>query len=65
MERGFAAMLLKNVFTRVRGMVTQQRHRSDRARFPMNTFLADLMSPDRSIVVITKEFPRNPTENKL
>ena len=50
--------------TRVRGMVTTQRQRSDTARFPMNTFLAVLMSGDRRMVASTRQLPVHPTTYK-
>ena len=50
--------------TRVRGMVTTQRQRSDTARFPMNTFLAVLMSGDRRMVASTRQLPAHPTTYK-
>ena len=50
--------------TRVRGMVTTQRQRSDTARFPMNTFLAVLMSGDRRMVASTRQLPAHPTTHK-
>ena len=43
-------------------MVTTQRQRSDRARLPMKTFLADRISGALIMVMRTREFPRNPTE---
>ena len=52
------------VLTRVRGMVTTQRQRSDTARFPMNTFLAVLMSGDRRMVASTRQLPAHPTTYK-
>ena len=45
-------------------MVTTQRQRSDTARFPMNTFLAVLMSGDRRMVASTRQLPAHPTTHK-
>ena len=47
--------------TRVRGMVTTHRQRSDRARFPIKTFLAVLISGERRMVARTRRLPRLPT----
>ena len=47
--------------TRVRGMVTTHRQRSERARFPMRTFLAVLISEERRMVDRTSRLPRLPT----
>ena len=49
------------VLTSVRGMVTTHRQRSERARFPMRTFLAVLISEERRMVANTKRLPRLPT----
>ena len=50
-----------NIPTKVRGMVTQHKHMSEMARFPINTFLADRISSVLRTAVITKKFPTHPT----
>ena len=57
----FKNNLPSSLLTKVRGMVTQHKHMSEIARFPINTFLADRISPDLRTVVITKKFPTHPT----
>ena len=42
-------------------MVTTHRQRSDRARFPIKTFLAVLISEERRMVASTRMLPRLPT----
>ena len=56
--RGYLGM---SSLTRVRGMVTTHRQRSERARFPIRTFLAVLISEERRMVVRTRRLPRLPT----
>ena len=47
--------------TSVRGMVMTHRHRSDTARFAMNTFLAVLISALLKMVTSTNRLPSTPT----